>query len=275
VISAFGTDFRDVQKLKDKGVTVVDSTCGAIVNVWTRVSNYAKAGAITVMHGKRNHEETRATVSQAVKSGGHYITIENKKEAADLVQMIAGKMTWGDFSKKYPDAGSPGISFDVETCKMGMANQTTMLKGESLEIQEMLRGAFRARFGDAATAERFKSFDTICGATQDRQDAMRHLLDKKLDLILVVGGFNSSNTTHLAELAVNRIKFFHIEGEGDIHSKDEIRARDPITGEVKNIKGWFGKNTKQIGITSGASTPDVTLLQIIEKIRGLTGPGPK
>lgn len=269
VISAFGTDFRDVQKLKDKGVTVVDSTCGAIVNVWTRVSNYAKQGAITVMHGKRNHEETRATVSQAVKSGGHYITIENKKEALDLADMIAGKLSWGDFMKKYPEAGSPGIRFDVENCKMGMANQTTMLKGESLEIQEMLRGAFRARFGDAATAERFKSFDTICGATQDRQDAMRHLLEKNLDLVLVVGGFNSSNTTHLAELSVGRLPYFHIESAEDIRSLDEIRVRDAKTGSVEIKKGWFPKNAASVGITSGASTPDVTLLEIIRKLCAL------
>ena len=266
VVSAFGTDFRDIQSLKEKGVTIVDSTCGAIINVWKRVEGYAKNGFITIMHGKRNHEETRATVSQAVKEGGAYIIIENMKEADELAAVIRGEAKEG---KKF--------SFDMETCKMGMANQTTMLKGESLEIQEKLRGAFLERFGAAATAERFRSFDTICGATQDRQDALRKLLKKPLDLVLIVGGFNSSNTSHLAEIAAAGLipafagitKFYHIESAEDILSAEEIRARDPETGQIKTWRRWFPAGAKHIGMTSGASTPDVTLLTVIQKIRSL------
>lgn len=267
VVSAFGTDFRDILRLREKGVTVVDSTCGAIINVWKRVEGYAKNGFITVVHGKRNHEETRATVSQAVKEGGDYIAIENKTEANELADVIAGKRPVKEFLAKYPDCASrPDFSFDPAVCKMGMANQTTMLKGESLEIQEILRSAFRARFGDDVTRERFRSFDTICGATQDRQDAMRNLLKEKLDLVLVVGGFNSSNTTHLAELAEGKITFFHIEGEQDILSRDEIRSRNPRSGAVEVNEQWLSPGARRIGITSGASTPDVTLLEIIRKI---------
>jgi 4-hydroxy-3-methylbut-2-enyl diphosphate reductase len=260
VVSAFGTDFRDIQNLKARGVTIVDSTCGAIINVWKRVEGYAKNGFITIMHGKRNHEETRATVSQAVKEGGAYLIIENMKEAEELAAVIRGEIRLDKFA------------FDTATCKMGMANQTTMLKGESLEIQERLRAAFRERFGEAATAERFRSFDTICGATQDRQDALRKLLEKPLDLILIVGGFNSSNTGHLAEIssgALRRPPFYHIEGPDDIVSLREIRARDPITGRIGIETPWFPENAREIGITSGASTPDVTLLSILQKIRGL------
>ncbi len=264
VVSAFGTDFRDMAALKAKGVMVVDSTCGAIINVWKRVEGYAKNGFITIMHGKRNHEETRATVSQAVKEGGATITIENMAEAHELVAVIKGEETPEEFAARYPGAVSG--PFDPATCKMGMANQTTMLKGESLEIQNMLRAAFQDRFGAAATADRFRSFDTICGATQDRQDAVRKLLEKPLDLLLIVGGFNSSNTTHLAEISHGRIHGFHIEGVDDILSADEIRARNPVTGKVETHKGWFKADAKQIGITSGASTPDVTLLTIIQKI---------
>jgi len=274
VVSAFGTDFRDIQELKEKGVTIVDSTCGAIINVWKRVEGYAKNGFITIMHGKRNHEETRATLSQAVKEGGSYLTIENKAEAGELALVIRGEKSEREFLKQHPEAVSQEFAFDTKTCRMGMANQTTMLKGESLEIQEILRGAFRHRFGDAATQERFRSFDTICGATQDRQDAMRNLLNKKLDLVLVVGGFNSSNTTHLAEiaegqpfdLAQGKLPFYHIESAGDIVSRDEIRAREPQSGQVNIYEQWFPENTRQIGITSGASTPDVTLFEIIQKI---------
>ncbi len=267
VVSAFGTDFRDIQRLKEKGVTIVDSTCGAIINVWKRVEGYAKHGFITVMHGKRNHEETRATVSQAVKEGGAYILIENKSEAEELATVIRGEMSMDQFLKKYPDAVPAGFSFDNQTCRMGMANQTTMLKGESLEIQGILKQAYRSRFGEEAVDQRFKSFDTICGATQDRQDALRNLLKVKLDLVLIVGGFNSSNTTHLAEIAMGELPIYHIESADDLISRDEIRMRDPKNGHVAIAKDWFPRQTSKIGITSGASTPDVVLQTIIQKIR--------
>ena len=280
VVSAFGTDFRDVLRLREKGVTIVDSTCGAIINVWKRVEGYAKNGFITIMHGKRNHEETRATVSQAVKEGGAYIIIENQHEAKDLAAVICGELTESEFIKRYPDSISDSIASagggSAFGGKMGMANQTTMLKGESLDIQEMLKAAFMQRFGEAVTKERFKSFDTICGATQDRQDALRGLLSagggsasggkKPLDLLIIVGGFNSSNTTHLAEIADGKLPFFHIEGEKDIISKELIRARDPKTGQSKNYEHWLPRQLKNIGITSGASTPDVTLFEVIQKI---------
>ena len=280
VVSAFGTDFRDVLRLREKGVTIVDSTCGAIINVWKRVEGYAKNGFITIMHGKRHHEETRATVSQAVKEGGAYITIENRTEARDLVEVILGARSEKDFIQKYPGcAPSVDFAFDASICKMGMANQTTMLKGESLDIQEMLRGAFTQRFGEAVTRERFKSFDTICGATQDRQDALRNLLEKPLDLLMIVGGFNSSNTSHLAEIADPStglghrvVPFFHIEGEKDIVSSQMIRARDPKTGQAKDFENWLPKKLKNIGITSGASTPDVTLFEVIQKICSIEPP---
>ncbi len=272
VVSAFGTDFRDIKNLKARDVTIVDSTCGAIINVWKRVEGYAKNGFITIMHGKRNHEETRATVSQALKEGGDYIIIENRQEAEGLAALINGELSECEFAEKYPEA----LSENLRGCfagpakffggKMGMANQTTMLKGESLEIQNILRQAFIKRFGEAATKERFRSFDTICGATQDRQDALRKLLDKRLDLILIVGGFNSSNTTHLAEIALGRLPFYHIESAEDIVSAEEMRSRDPRTGKTQLEFDWMSRGATDIGITSGASTPDVTLLEIIKKI---------
>ena len=269
VVSAFGTDFRDIQNLKSKGVTIVDSTCGAIINVWKRVEGYAKNGYITIMHGKRNHEETRATVSQAVKENGAYIIIENQKEAEELAAVIRGEVEEKFFVEKYPNAVSENFLFNTSECKMGMANQTTMLKGESLKIQDILRKAYFDRFGQPVTAERFKSFDTICGATQDRQDALRNLFNKPLDLLMIVGGFNSSNTSHLAEIAAMNAgpAFYHIESAEDILSREEIRCRDPRTGKSEIKKGWLKHPLKNVGVTSGASTPDVTLLTIIQKIR--------
>ena len=285
VVSAFGTDYRDVLNLKDKGVTIVDSTCGAIINVWKRVEGYAKNGFITIMHGKRNHEETRATVSQAVKEGGAYLIIENKSEAGELAAVIRGELSEREFIQKYPEACSEDLRLDFGGCsaenlgarlpdgqgsafggKMGMANQTTMLKGESLEIQEILRAAFKKRFGEAGTLGRFRSFDTICGATQDRQDALHRLLEKPLDFILIVGGFNSSNTSHLAEIAQGKLSLYHIESAGDILSAEAIRVRDAQSGEIRTEQGWFPEGAGKIGITSGASTPDVTLFEIIQKV---------
>ena len=276
VVSAFGTDFRDILHLQEKGVTIVDSTCGAIINVWKRVEGYAKKGFITIVHGKRNHEETRATVSQAVKEGGSYLILESIAEAQELARVIRGELGEEEFIRKYPDAASEDILNLMAGAfggKMGMANQTTMLKGESLEIQNILRSAFVERFGEDETRERFRSFDTICGATQDRQDALRNLLKKPLDLLLIVGGFNSSNTTHLAEIAQapsmeNPLSFFHIESADDILSANEIRARSPQDGKVSIEEEWLAENVKNIGITSGASTPDVILFEIIQKIVG-------
>ncbi len=267
VVSAFGTDFRDILHLKEKGVTIVDSTCGAIINVWKRVEGYAKKGFITVVHGKRNHEETRATLSQAVKESGAYLAIENVAEAHELAEVISGRCLERDFVRSHPGCAiSEDYFFEASTCKMGMANQTTMLKGESLEIQNILRNAFIERFGEEQTCDRFRSFDTICGATQDRQDALRNLLKKPLDLLLVVGGFNSSNTTHLAEIAQGHLPFFHIESSQDVLSANEIRARNPQNAKVSVRQGWLASHAKNIGITSGASTPDVTLFEIIQKI---------
>jgi len=267
VVSAFGTDFRDILRLKEKGVTIVDSTCGAIINVWKRVEGYAKNGFITVMHGKRDHEETRATLSQAIKEGGAYLAIENSAEAHELAEVISGKRPERDFVHAHPGCMiSQESVFDVATCKMGMANQTTMLKEESLEIQNILRNAFIQRFGEEQTRDRFRSFDTICGATQDRQDALKNLLKKPLDLLLVVGGFNSSNTTHLAEIAQGCLPFFHIESLQDILSANEICSHDPQSARVSVRQGWLPRGVKNIGITSGASTPDVTLFEIIQKI---------
>ena len=226
-----------------------------------------------------SHFETRATVSQALKEGGAYLTLENIAEAQELAEAISGRLSEKEFIRRHPGCTvSENYSFDAATCKMGMANQTTMLKGESLEIQNILRNAFIGRFGPEATRERFRSFDTICGATQDRQDALRGLLKKKLDLLLIVGGFNSSNTTHLAEIASveaggrSPLPFFHIEASQDILSANEIRARSPRSGQASVEEGWLSENVKNIGITSGASTPDVTLFEIIEKIVSLRAP---
>jgi len=285
-VSAFGTDFRDIERLQKIGCTIVDSTCGAIINVWKRIADYAKDQCVTVVHGKRNHEETRATSSRALKDGTSYIVIENKAEAHHLADVVRGKVSEATFTELFGKAVSYNFVFDPDHWKMGMANQTTMMKEESLAIQDILRQAFEDRFGDAGAKEKFRSFDTICSATQDRQDALRQLLDQKLDILMIVGGFNSSNTAHLAEIASQtsprprggegrergqKLPYYHIQSEEDLLSETEIRARDPHTGEIATHQNWFPKGARRIGITSGASTPDVILLKLIQKIAKLHG----
>lgn len=270
VISAFGTHFKDVENLKSKGVTIVDCTCGAIISVWRRVARYATDGFITVIHGKRHHEETRATLSQARREGGEWIAIENEKEAVRLVDVICQKTSLADFALSYQEAVSGGLLNKPFDWKIGMANQTTMLQEESMAIQQVLRRALVSRFGEGEIEKRFRAFDTICGATQDRQEALRDLLKEPLDCLLIVGGFNSSNTAHLADIAsFSPVSFFHIESADNIISRSEIHARDPKTCQLTLYKDWLAFEAQHIGITSGASTPDATLLEIIKKIKDL------
>jgi len=266
VISAFGTDFRDVERLNERKVVLVDTTCGAILNVWKRVEGYAKSGWITVMHGKRRHEETRATVSRALREGGAYLILENPAEARELADVILGKTSEADYIAGHPGFFSPDFTFHVLDCKMGMANQTTMATEESLMIQTILREAFAARFGVQSAEGRFKSYETICSATQDRQDALKLLLKERLDLVVIVGGFNSSNTAHLAEIASGLAPLYHIESAADLISPEEIRARNPKTGKVGIERRWIAAGIRDIGIASGASTPDLLLAEVLEKI---------
>lgn len=269
VIAAFGTRYADVESLKATGCVIVDTTCGAIVMVWKRVEKYAKNGYTSVIHGIWNHEETQATASQALKFGGHFLIIRNLEEARLIADFHEKKITAPDFLKKFQNRVSPGFDPEKHLSKIGIASQTTMLKTETLELQEYLKALYRRVYGEAAFASAFMLYDTICSATQERQDALKDMLDSKPELVLIIGGFNSSNTTHLSEIASLSIPTFHIRGPEDILSKDEIRYQCSTTLKEKVASAWLPKGIRRIAFSTGASTPDVLIEKTIQKIEDL------
>jgi 4-hydroxy-3-methylbut-2-enyl diphosphate reductase len=272
LIPAFGIPAAEIELLSKKGCIVVDTTCGSVLNVWKNVERYAKAGVTSVIHGKFEHEETEATFSRTtLYSGAHYLVIRDKKEAAYVCDYIAGGGDKADFMARFREAVSPGFDPERHLERIGLANQTTMLSSESLEIAEMLRSAMAVRCEAEEMKTRFFSFDTICSATQDRQDAVRGLRDERLDLMVVIGGYNSSNTNNLSKIASGFTQAYHIEDAAAILSEDEIRHKLPGTKEEVVSRGWLPAAARRIGITAGASTPNNQIGETIERIAGFRG----
>jgi 4-hydroxy-3-methylbut-2-en-1-yl diphosphate reductase len=258
ILPAFGVTVAMLQQLERRGCTLIDTTCGSVLNVWKNVRRYAENGYTSVIHGKVWHEETQATASQAVGYGGKYLVIFDRRETEEVCAYIRGGGDRDAFVARFGGAASPGFDPDRDLQHIGLANQTTMLMSESLEIGEMLKAAILERFGEEHLAERFQAFDTICSATQDRQDAVVRLLaERPVDLMLVIGGYNSSNTANLARICAASRPTFHIADPDGLVSVDEIRHR-PVGTKVETVSsGWLPTTGPlSIGLTSGASTPD-------------------
>lgn len=267
LIPAFGAPVEEYNKLKEKGCLVVDTTCGSVVAVWKRVERYASEGFTAIIHGKYNHEETRATSSQTSKySGGKYLIVLDKEEAAYVCRYIVEGGSREEFLEKFGRAASPGFDPDRDLERIGLANQTTMLSSESLEIADMFRAAIERRYGPEAVQERFRHFDTICTATQDRQDAVKKLVQEDIDLMIVIGGYNSSNTNHLCEIASQHKPTYHIDDPSCLISARLIRHK-PV-GQSREVitEGWLPDGEVSIGLTSGASTPDRIVGEVITRI---------
>jgi 4-hydroxy-3-methylbut-2-enyl diphosphate reductase len=274
LIPAFGAAVKELDRLKERGCILVDTTCGSVLNVWKNVERYAKEGVTAVVHGKYSHEETRATVSQVEKyPEGRYLVVRDLDEAGAVCEYIRKGGDPAAFLARFAKAVSPGFDPDRDLGRVGLANQTTMLCSESLEIQKRLKQAVADRWGEAELARRFVAFDTICSATQDRQDTLLELIRSvKLDFLLVVGGFNSSNTGHLAEMGVEHgIPSFHVENETGLVSASEIRCRDPRTGAVNPVRDWLPPGRRAVGVTAGASTPDNIVGRVLERLLALRG----
>ena len=276
IIPAFGVRAQDLEILRRKGCVLVDTTCGSVMNVWRRVLSYAQDHVTSVIHGKYDHEETRATCSRALEfPGGHYLIVRDKPETelvCDYIKKAPAALGREAFLERFKNAISPGFDPDVHLGQVGVANQTTMLSSESLEIASMLREAIAARYGAASEGERFRNFDTICSATQDRQDAVLALgRGKDLDLLVVIGGYNSSNTTHLAEMGLEFCPTFHIAEASDIRGRDEIQHKPPTQKQPITERGWLPDRPVTIGITSGASTPNRIVGEAIERILDVSG----
>ena len=273
ILPAFGVTVEELLRLTDTGCTLVDTTCGSVLNVWKNVSRYAKDGYTSVIHGKHWHEETQATASQAVKvPSGHYLVVLDKSEAQAACDYIRGVGEKHAFLERFAKAISPGFDPDFQLQRVGCANQTTMLSTESMAIGEMFRAAMRDRYGEASLLERFRAFDTICSATQDRQDAVVQLLAAEpIDLMVVIGGYNSSNTCNLARICADKVPTYHIADPDGLLSRDEIRHRSVREKTEVVTPGWLrAAGTLRVGLTSGASTPDNLVEVTVRKLEAFS-----
>ena len=274
ILPAFGVTVADMAQLSAQGCTLVDTTCGSVLNVWKNVVRYAQEGFTSVIHGKVKHEETQATASQALKyPQGRYLVVLDRAEAAIVCGYIRSGGDRAAFLDRFASAASPGFDPDRDLARIGCANQTTMLMTESLEIGEMFREAIRARYGEAALPTQFRSFDTICSATQERQDAVIALLDEqRLDLMLVVGGYNSSNTCNLARICAAKVPTYHISDPQCMVSSIELRHRPvgaPSTtvGVESVARDWLPRSGRiVVGLTAGASTPNNIVGEVIQRL---------
>jgi len=279
ILPAFGVTVDEMQRLHALGCTLVDTTCGSVLNVWKNVERYAADGFTSIIHGKVHHEETRATASQALKyPKGRYLVVLDRDDAAVVCRYIRQDGDREAFLARFGEASSPGFDPDHDLVHIGCANQTTMLMSESLAIGEDLRGAMADRYGEEELGSHFRAFDTICSATQERQDAVLDLLDRvRLDLMLVVGGYNSSNTCNLARLCAERVPTFHVEGIGSLKSANEIHHRavgPPSTagGQETVTRDWLPREGPVvIGLTAGASTPNNIVGMILATLAEFAG----
>jgi 4-hydroxy-3-methylbut-2-enyl diphosphate reductase len=278
ILPAFGVTVGTLQRLDKRGCTLIDTTCGSVLNVWKNVRRYAEGGYTSVIHGKVWHEETQATASQAVAYGGRYLVVLDRQEASRVCDVIrdaaAGDAGRDAFIARFGGAASPGFEPGRDLLRIGLANQTTMLMSESLEIGEMLKAAMLERWGAAGLESHFQAFDTICSATQDRQDAVVALLrDQPVDLMIVIGGYNSSNTCNLARICAQSRPTFHIADPECLVSALEIRHR-PVGAKAEvPATSWLPPDGPvTIGLTSGASTPDNLVGAVVARLADFARP---
>src|SRR5688572_4077600 len=274
ILPAFGVTIHDFEVLRGIGCILVDTTCGSVLNVWKRVESYAKDGYTALIHGKHYHEETRATASQVRKyEGGHYIIVRDMAEAKVVCDFIEGRVDAAALMSRLGHATSPGFDPGAHLHRVGVANQTTMLARESLAIAGEVGDAIGRSRGADARARDFRTFDTICSATQERQDAVLELLRDPLDVMVVIGGFNSSNTISLAALCAERVRTYHVESpEGIDPETGSVHHRLPgPRHEEAEARDWLPAGEIQLGITAGASTPNSKIGEAVMRILATRG----
>ena len=262
ILPAFGATVQEMQLLSERGCHIVDTTCPWVSKVWNTVEKHKKHSFTSIIHGKVKHEETLATSSFA----GTYLVVLDLAEAQMVSEYILGNGDRQSFMARFAKACSPGFDPDRDLIRVGVANQTTMLKSETEEIGRLFERTMLQRFGPIELNEHFLAFNTICDATQERQDAIFALVDEPLDLMVVIGGYNSSNTTHLQEIAVSRgIRSFHIDTPERIGPGNRIEHM-PLGGELEIELPFLPEGPIRVGITSGASTPDRVVEDVIERL---------
>jgi 4-hydroxy-3-methylbut-2-enyl diphosphate reductase len=273
IIPAFGVTIQDFQRLREIGCVLVDTTCGSVLNVWKRVESYARDGFTAVIHGKHYHEETQATASQATKyPGGTYLVVFDMAEARMVCELIEGRGDPAAVAAHFARAASPGFDFGRDLTRIGVANQTTMLAGESLAIAAVFRQSLARVHGDAHIGEHFRSFDTLCSATQERQDAVIELLRDPPDVMLVIGGYNSSNTCALAALAASKgVRTFHLEDADAVDSEAGTIRHQPVRTKHEAVASDWLEGVRTIGVTAGASTPNNKIGEMVIRVAASIG----
>ena len=278
LLPAFGAPVDWIRKLRDRECIVVDTTCGSVLSVWKRVTRYAQRGFTSIIHGKYYHEETKATASQTTREGGNgkYLIVRNLEETGHVVDFILGRTGTDELRENLGHGMSPGFDPEADLQSVGVANQTTMLMSETMAVGEELRQAMVERYGEEHLEEHFELFDTICSATQDRQDALFELLEHPLDIAVIIGGYNSSNTNNLAIIAAERVPRSYHVASGDCIDRDIIRHKPSGTPldarEEIEERDWLPTGPVRIGLTAGASTPNSQIGLAIGRIleaRGL------
>ena len=272
IVPAFGATIPLVEEIKRHGCRIVDTTCGDVMSVWKRVRQNALEEVTSIIHGKASHEETRATASRALGNGsGRYLIVLNLDEADRVCEYILGKLNREDFLRQFEGRFSDGFDPDIHLQRIGVANQTTMLREETEAVQRRLKEAVLQRDGNDSN---FRLFDTICGATQERQDALKELLQQPMDLLLVVGGYNSSNTTHLAEMGEQQVPTYFIRNQECLESPGLIRHYDlHEKREVSSRISWLPQASipVRVGITAGASCPNNLIEEVMLRVLSLRG----
>jgi 4-hydroxy-3-methylbut-2-en-1-yl diphosphate reductase len=262
ILPAFGASAQEMQILNEKGCTIVDTTCPWISKVWNTVEKHKKGNFTSIIHGKYNHEETINTSSFTSK----YLVVLNLAEAKYVCDYILNGGNRDEFMLKFSKACSVDFNPDTDLKQLGIANQTTMLKTETEQIGKLFEHTMMRKYGPSNLNQHFISFNTICDATQERQDAILKLVDEKLDLMIVIGGFNSSNTTHLHEIALNRgIPSYHIDTAERISLDNRIEHK-LLNQNLTVTENWLPDSPVVVGITAGASTPNKTVEETIKKI---------
>src|ERR1700757_2310692 len=272
IVPAFGTDLITLKKIQERGCQIVDTTCGDVMSVWKRVRQNAVEQVTSIIHGKAEHEETKATASRALGLGmGHYLIVLTLKDTDYVCDYIAHGGDKQEFLSRFEDACSPGFDPDIHLQAVGVANQTTMLRGETEEVQRRIRAAIIKRDGPELGPKNFRFFDTICGATQERQDALSGLLREKMDLLLVVGGYNSSNTSHLAEMGEAELPTYFVRGANKLESANRITHFNLHQKSETTTDDWLPTGPAVIGITAGASCPNNLIEETILRVYELRG----
>ena len=274
IIPAFGTEVSTRKKIEQKvgRDNIVDTTCGDVMSVWKRVRQYSKESVTSIIHGKAKHEETKATTSQARAYGsGHYLVVFNLDETDYVCDYILHGGDKQEFLEKFKGAYSAGFDPDLHLQAVGVANQTTMLRGETEEVQRRIKQAMIEKYGATEIERHFRFFDTICGATQDRQDALQKLLVEPMNLLIVIGGYNSSNTSHLAEMGEAKLPTYFIKNAGKMVSDKLIVHYNQHLHKEVETRDWLPSGKINVGITAGASCPNNLIEDTIRRLFALRG----